>query len=335
MKISSTGIWEQQFPGQDLILEYWQWFQAMGRSMITFYYALTQAPAAIKSLSLVATLLLVVEGAQYSATGKLTYHHINKRPSYGPPHRPAVLPKTFYSFTKTGPSFGLKFPLYRLEELPRHELEELIIARAPRILKKGLKKYLQLALHFSQKYQVDPFWILSIMWVESHFDPTVKSPVNASGLMQIMPETSFWLNLLLARPLDQKVAYELTKDPIHNVQLGTFYLKRLLKKFRGNYVHATVAYNMGPGYTKRRLRWGLPVGKKNLYLNKVRRAYKNITGGVKHYFQNTAPLYYDTFVVERRLPFEWQEIEFVTWWELGNAIDDVALNESMFKDNIL
>lgn len=303
--------------------------------MVTFYYALAQAPAAIKSLSLVGVLIFVVEGAQYSATGKFTYDHMNKRPTYGPPHRPAVVPKTYYSFSKTGPSMGLKFPLYRLEELTRHELEELIIARAPRILKGGLKNYLQLALHFSQKYQVDPFWVLSIMWVESHFNPTVKSPVNATGLMQIMPDTSLWLNFLLARPMNPKVAYELTKDPIHNVQLGTFYLKRLLKKFDGNYVHATVAYNMGPGYTKRRLRWGLPVGKKNLYLNKVRRAYKNITSGVKHYFQNSSPAYYNTFVVNRRLPFEWQELEFVTWWELGPHFDDVALNEDYLQNIIL
>lgn len=335
MKMTSTNPALGNFPGLDVVAEYWRWFQALGRSMVVFYQALALAPSAVKSLSFIALFVLVVEGAQYSATGQLTYHHINKDPVYGPPHRPAVVPKTFYSFSKTGPSFGLGFPLYRLEELSRHELEELIIARAPKLLKDGLKKYLQLGLHFSQKYQVDPFWILSIMWVESHFNPSIKSPVKASGLMQIMPETSLWLNLLLNRSLNPKLAYELTNDPVHNVQLGTFYLNRLLKKFRGNYVHATVAYNMGPGYTLRRLRWNRPVGKKNLYLDKVRKAYKLLTSGVKRHFQNSAPLHYQTYVVERRLPFEWQEIEFVTWWEFGFQSDDVALNPQNDHLNIL
>ncbi len=332
--MTSTNPAVGNFPGLDVISEYWQWFQALGRSMVVFYQALAQAPSAVKSLTFLAIFFMVVEGAQYSATGKLTYEHINKDPVYGPPHRPAVVPKTYYSFSKTGPSFGLKFPLYRLEELTRHDLEELIIARAPTQLKKGLKKYLQLALHFSQEYQVDPFWILSIMWVESHFNPRVKSPVKASGLMQIMPATSQWLNLLLNRSLNSKLAYELTNDPVHNVQLGTFYLKRLLNKFKGNYVHATVAYNMGPGYTLRRLRWNRPVGKKNLYLNKVRRAYRLLTAGVKRHFQNTAPLHYETYVVRRRLPFEWQEIEFISWWELGPHADDVALNMQDFPETI-
>lgn len=335
MKITSPNPAVGNFPGLDGLLEYWHWFQALGRSMVVFYNALAQAPSAVKSLTFLALFIMVVEGAQYSATGKLTYHHINREPVYGPPHRPAFVPETYYSFSKTGRSFGLKFPLYRLEELPRHELEELIIARAPEMLKGGLKKYLQLGLHFSQKYQVDPFWILSIMWVESHFNPSIKSPVKASGLMQIMPATSQWLNLLLNRSLNPKLAYELTNDPVHNVELGTFYLNRLLNKFKGNYVHATVAYNMGPGYTLRRLRYGRPVGKKNLYLDKVRRAYRLLTTGVKRHFQNSSPLHYQTYVVERRLPYEWREIEFVTWWEFGMNADDVALNESTTPGNIL
>ncbi|MCF8060587.1 MAG: lytic transglycosylase domain-containing protein [Bacteriovoracaceae bacterium] len=335
MKLNSLNAFDASFPGHNMMIEYWQWFQTLGRSFLTFYYALAQAPAAVKNITVLACLLLVIEGAQYSATGKLTYHHFNQKPAFGPPHVPAVTPKRFYSFGKAGPSFDLKFPLYRLEELSRHELEELIIERAPAHLKSGLKKYLQLALHFSQKYQVDPFWILSIMWVESHFKPSIKSPVMASGLMQIMPDTSLWLNHLLDRTLTTELAYKLTKDPVHNVQLGTFYLRRLKRKFNGDYIHATVAYNMGPGYTKRRLRWGLPVGKKNLYLDKVKRAYRLLTSGVRRHFQNTAPLHFNTYVVERRLSFEWREIEFVTWWETSLNFDDVALNDGPMRSNIL
>ena len=54
-------------------------------------------------------------------------------------------------------------------------------------------------------------------------------------------------------------------------------LKRLLKKFNYNHRLATVAYNMGPGWTRGRLRNNLPVGNRNEYLDKVQRAYKRIS----------------------------------------------------------
>lgn len=282
------------------INEYIQWVKEIFHGLTVLFGAISKAPAAVKNISFLLVFFLVLEGAQYSATGTYTYKKIKQGPIYGPPHRPAFVPKKYYSFHKVGKSFGLSFPLWRLSELTRPELEALIIENAPRHIRLGLKKYSQLAFHFSQKYQVDPFWVLSVMWVESHFDPQVKSPVNASGLMQIMPQTSYWLNHLLDRTLEPTLAYELTKDPVHNVQLGTFYLGRLLNKFENNYVHATVAYNMGPGYTKRRLRWNLPVGKKNLYLDKVRRAYKRLTRSSVKYFEDNAPLYTNTYVYPLR-----------------------------------
>lgn len=300
MKVTAIEGAQSTTFGWEGIADYIRWIKGIFNGLGHFVLALADAPAAVKNITIFLSFFLVLEAAQYSATGLTTYRQMKQGPVYGPPHRPALEPKMFYSFHKVGKSFGLNFPLWRLSELSRHDLEELIISNAPKHIHEGLKKYLQLSFHFAQKYQVDPFWVLSIMWVESHFDPEIKSPVNASGLMQIMPATSYWLNHLLDRTIEPDLAYELTKDPIHNVQLGTFYLKRLLKRFHGNYVHSTVAYNMGPGYTKRRLRWGLPVGKKNLYLDKVRRAYRRLTRAPNRYFSQRAPQYINTYVYSSR-----------------------------------
>ena len=300
MKMTTLQSTSTQSMGLEWINEYTEWIKGILASLNSLLQNLAKAPAAVKNLALVAVFLLVVEGAQYSATGSYTYHQMSQGPVYGPPLKPAFIAQPYYSFHKVGASFGAGFPLWRLSELSRSQIEGMIIQGAPRNLRKGLRKYLQLGFHFAQEYQVDPFWVLSIMWVESHYNSQVKSPVNAYGLMQLMPQTSHWLNQLLDRTMSPSLAYELRKDPVHNVQLGTFYLQRLLKKFNGNYVHATVAYNMGPGDTKRRLRWGLPVGTKNLYLNKVRRAYRHLTRGVNKHFRSIAPTYTNTYVYPLR-----------------------------------
>lgn len=327
--LNGQGEW------RETIATYATWFAKIFHSVSGFILVLGQAPSMVKNLTFMVGVLGLMDMAHYSSTGLWLHNNLSKKPVYGPPYVPPVAPKKFYSFEKVGRSFRLKFPLWRIGEISQEELHEMISSSTPDHLKEGLESHIDLAFHYAQVYQLDPFWVLSIIWVESHFDPTVKSPVKASGLMQIMPATSFWLNHLLERSLYPKLAYELTEDPNHNVQLGTFYLKRLLNTFKGNYIHATVAYNMGPGYTKRRLRWGLAVGTKNLYLEKVRKAYDLMTSKIKIHMKEHWPRFHDTYVIQRRLAFESREIEFVSWWELGLPKDDLALNESpLLKDKV-
>lgn len=335
MKMIAGTVLSQGEDWRQNLADYATWFAKIFHSITGFLLVLGQAPSMVKNVIVTIGVLFVVDAAHFSSTGIWLHDNLQSKPVYGPPFVPPVAPKNYYSFEKVGRSFGLRFPLWRLSEIGQDELHEMIFNSAPRRLQEGLEKYIDIAFHYAELYQLDPFWVLSIMWVESHFNPTIKSPVKASGLMQIMPATSFWLNHLLERSLYPKLAYELTKDPNHNVQLGTFYLKRLLKSFRGNYVHATVAYNMGPGYTKRRLRWGLAVGSKNQYLDKVRKAYRLLTSLVKSHMRSLPPRYHFTYVVERRLHFEFSELEFVSWWELSLPKDDLALNDAtLLKDKV-
>lgn len=74
---------------------------------------------------------------------------------------------------------------------------------------------------------------------ESRFSPTVRSPVGAVGLLQLMPATA---EELKGRPLQ---ADEL-EEPALNASLGARYLRQLLERWQGDPLLAVASYNAGP-----------------------------------------------------------------------------------------
>ncbi len=93
------------------------------------------------------------------------------------------------------------------------------------------------------KYGYDPYFILSIVKVESSFDPHAVSPVGAMGLMQIMPDVGKYL--AEEKGVELKNTNQLF-DINTNLDLGVYYLK-FLHKYYKNIRMALLAYNMGPG----------------------------------------------------------------------------------------
>ena len=199
------------------------------------------------------------------------YSMVKPAPVYGP-HFETNRRSKPYAFNDVYRSFG-GVSLNRLNELHPEELEAQIIFSAPRNIRHKVRRYLPSALKLAEHYQVDPFWVLAVIYTESHFNPNARSYVNAIGLMQVMPGTSHFLSHRMGIPMSPKLAYKMARDPNLNMRMGVFYLKTLLKEFKGSYRLATVAYNMGPGNVRNRLRMKLPVGKNHLYLKKVQRAY--------------------------------------------------------------
>ena len=216
-------------------------------------------------------------------------------PHYGPfPTKKNPHHQKRYRFESAQSGMG-RFPLWRIEEIPPQKFHQMVLKDVPPWLKEGAQKYLSLGLDAAEKYQIDPFWVVAVMWVESHFDPQAKSHLDATGLMQILPGTGHFIHQLMGKSLPPGLSYLFVQDPHHNVEMGVFYLKRLLDRFGHNHTLATVAYNMGPTTVQKRLRYRLPVGVDNLYLNKVRRAYQLLSRSYRIHLVRNPPEHIRTY----------------------------------------
>jgi soluble lytic murein transglycosylase len=91
--------------------------------------------------------------------------------------------------------------------------------------------------------RVDPALVHALSRQESEFNATAKSPVGASGLMQLMPGTA------KAVAKAYKVKYQAAQltDPGYNMQLGEAHLGGLIDSYSGSYFLSLAAYNAGGG----------------------------------------------------------------------------------------
>lgn len=128
--------------------------------------------------------------------------------------------------------------------------------------------------------------LLGVAKQESRFTPAVRSPVGATGLMQLMPATA-------AELAGGPVPEQLLEDPAGNASLGARYLAQMLRQFGGNPLLAVASYNAGPsavaGWVGPRLRsdpelWveAIPYPETRLYVKKV-------LGNVWSYQQGSEP----------------------------------------------
>lgn len=117
--------------------------------------------------------------------------------------------------------------------------------------------------------RLDPLWVTSIIWTESSFNTKAKSFRGARGLMQLMPTTA-------KEVLEELPGIDIPHwlDDIGNIALGSYYLKKLLIRFKGNHKLATMAYNLGTSGLLRRMRVsGIP---KMKYWFNIERRYRLI-----------------------------------------------------------
>jgi soluble lytic murein transglycosylase len=90
---------------------------------------------------------------------------------------------------------------------------------------------------------IDPWWVLGLIRQESRFIADARSPVGATGLMQIMPATG----KMLAKQAGIKNTGNLQLNDVDlNVRLGTAYMRQLHDRFDGSTLLASAAYNAGP-----------------------------------------------------------------------------------------
>lgn len=95
------------------------------------------------------------------------------------------------------------------------------------------KRIVELVRDLAPEFKVSPRLALAVISVESNFNTKARSPKDAQGLMQLIPETSARFNV--------RNAY----DPIQNVRGGLAYLRWLLAYFKGNVALVAAGYNAG------------------------------------------------------------------------------------------
>ncbi len=227
-------------------------------------------------------ILLALLSILWSTSSAIKKHRLNilvttgKIP-YGP--NPDSL-KNYYSYNGLHSAFNNKLDFKRVGEFTKDEFQELILNSQDALIKKNLKRYLAPTLNFSEEYQIDPFWILSVMMVESSFDKTAISSKNARGLMQIKDETAEYVYQLMNKNISDEQIQRNLHYPEENIEVGIFYLKKLLQNFKLNHRHATIAYNLGPNKLKSLL-LNNAVPSTSPYLQKVEKCYGELS---KNYF---------------------------------------------------
>ena len=105
-------------------------------------------------------------------------------------------------------------------------------------------RYLNIIEHYAEFYGVDPVLVASIVNVESRFNRYAVSHAGASGLMQLMPGTANWAAEEIG--IENFSFEEMVFDPHININIGTWYIRRLLDGHSTLPV-ALAAYNAGSG----------------------------------------------------------------------------------------
>ena len=102
--------------------------------------------------------------------------------------------------------------------------------------------YSQIIKSYTEKYQLDPFILYSLILQESRYKPDAVSNAGALGIMQIMPSTAS----RVAKSIDlAPFTAQVLMDPQINLGIGTWYFKQLMMKYNGNYILSLAAYNAG------------------------------------------------------------------------------------------
>lgn len=133
---------------------------------------------------------------------------------------------------------------------------------SPKSVNRKDKRFNPIIIEVAGRYEMDPALIKAIIMAESGYNPKAVSKRGAKGLMQLMPITA------------KSLGVEDIFDPVHNINAGVVYFKKLLNQFEGDVKLALAAYNAGS--KKVRKYKGIPPFKATrIYIRKVFKYYEH------------------------------------------------------------
>jgi soluble lytic murein transglycosylase len=113
-------------------------------------------------------------------------------------------------------------------------------------------RYEHIVTGHARNYELDAALVAAVIYRESKFERDAKSGSGAIGLMQLLPDTAKGIALHTG---GARFRVEDLYDPEINVRYGSFYLRRLLRKYDDTRL-ALAAYNAGQANVDRWLAEG-------------------------------------------------------------------------------
>jgi soluble lytic murein transglycosylase len=137
----------------------------------------------------------------------------------------------------------------------------------PKKFKKRSAIIAKTLLNESAKHHLDPLFLLSVIKVESRFNPNARGRHTEIGLMQIKPDTGAWIfqKLNLKWPGDSSL-----KDPEFNIAVGAAYFSYLRNRFKQKASFYVSAYNAGENRVRILQKRGSPP---KVYTKKITKKY--------------------------------------------------------------
>jgi soluble lytic murein transglycosylase len=96
--------------------------------------------------------------------------------------------------------------------------------------------------------EIEQSIVFAIARQESSFNPSVVSPAQAYGLMQVTPDAGRYVCKRAGVSFDLG---RMKTDPVYNAALGAAELGGLIEDYRGSYIMTFAAYNAGRGSVKK------------------------------------------------------------------------------------
>lgn len=143
-------------------------------------------------------------------------------------------------------------------------------------------KYSEYIEEYSQKRELDPYFVYAVIRTESDFTKDATSSVNARGLMQITEETFEWIKGKIG---DKQSSFDDMYNPEKSIEYGT-YLLSYLKNTLGSEQNILCGYHAGVNRAKNWLSdsefsqnneiivENIPFEDTKQYVNKVMKTYQ-------------------------------------------------------------